>query len=75
LTHTQGESCNVLLGEWFVMLWRSMTFHRKEMVMWMWNREAFGDIYIVTFQKNIISYTAVQIPMFAMFMLFMWGRY
>jgi hypothetical protein len=55
----------VLLGEWFLMLWRSMTVHRKELVMWMWNPEAFGDIYIVTFQKNTVNYTAVKIPIFA----------
>ena len=33
--------------------------------VWMWNPEAFGDIYNVTFQKNTISYTAVKTPMLA----------
>jgi len=28
----------------------------------MWNPEAFGDIYSVTFQKNTISYTDVKNP-------------
>jgi len=33
--------------------------------MWIWNPEAFGHIYSVTFQKNTISYTAVKTPMLA----------
>jgi hypothetical protein len=33
--------------------------------MWVWNAEAFGDIYGVRFQKNTISYTDVKTPMLA----------
>jgi hypothetical protein len=43
-----------MLGEWFLMLQRSMWLHLEELV-WMCNLEAFGTIYTLSHSRRTKS--------------------